>query len=355
VKGRASDGPVELRFHAWDADRFREGVIVPYQVKLSIEGLPHHAWYQDVVEKVLGDVAVIHHVEQATRRKEDLRFYGCWAFCQDPNRIPQTVFLTLLDRLGDPRVDAQLHFTRPRNVKREVFKILIHIDSVEDLRFYHYPPEQLTAEGRVQLRDFRWFPGRPDGDVEEDFTQQVERYCRPIREPRRFNRDEDEEDGSMGRQRGRDVLGGVSRWFGSHRRESRDNADRRRRDHGDQYWRHVVTLRSHSPPPNRGDSSSEERCQLRRLWREKSHPQVPDAAARSRDDPPLPVFDWRPERTTEAITIIPHQSSLEDHATQSSIGTTFADQEARHPVQIIIQTNSEQPAFDAHMQYLLRM
>jgi hypothetical protein len=84
TRGRISDGPVELRFHAWDADRFTEGVIVPYQVKLSIEGLPHHAWYQDAVDKVRGDVAVIHHVEQATRRKEDLRFFGCWAFCQDP-------------------------------------------------------------------------------------------------------------------------------------------------------------------------------------------------------------------------------------------------------------------------------
>jgi hypothetical protein len=165
--------------------------------------------------------------------------------------------------------------------------------------------------------------------------------------PVAFNRDEDEEDGPMGRQRGRDVLGGVSCWFGSHRRESRDNADRRRRDHGDQFWRRVATLRSHSPPPNRGGSSSEERRQLRSLWREKSQPQVPDAAARNRDDPPLSVFDWWPERTTEVITIIPHQSSLEDHATQSSTGTTFADQEAHHPVQIIIQTNSEQPPFYA--------
>jgi hypothetical protein len=155
----------------------------------------------------------------------------------------------------------------------------------------------------------------------------------------------------MGRQRGRDVLGGVSCWFGSHRRESRDNADRRRRDHGDQFWRRVATLRSHSPPPNRGGSSSEERRQLRSLWREKSQPQVPDAAVRNRDDPPLSVFDWWPERTTEVITIIPHQSSLEDHATQSSTGTTFADQEAHHPVQIIIQTNSEQPPFDAQMQH----
>jgi hypothetical protein len=68
TRGRISDGPVELRFHAWDADT----------------GLPHHAWYQDAVDKVRGDVAVIHHVEQATRRKEDLRFFGCWAFCQDP-------------------------------------------------------------------------------------------------------------------------------------------------------------------------------------------------------------------------------------------------------------------------------
>jgi hypothetical protein len=124
---------------------------------------------QEIVDKVLCDEAVIHHVDQASRRRIDHRFYVCWAFCQNPSRIPQLVYLTLTDRHGDPRFDAQLHFSRPRNIKfGHTFRVLIRIDSVEDLMFYNHPPEQLLAEGKTQLREFFWRPGQLDGDMEDE-------------------------------------------------------------------------------------------------------------------------------------------------------------------------------------------
>jgi hypothetical protein len=52
---------------------------MPFHVKLSLEGLPHHAWFQEIADKVVGDEALIHHVEQATRRKEDLKIRGQWS------------------------------------------------------------------------------------------------------------------------------------------------------------------------------------------------------------------------------------------------------------------------------------
>jgi hypothetical protein len=45
-----------------------------------------------------------------------------------------------------------------------MFKILIHLDVVEDLLFYHYPKE-LLAYGKVSWRDFEWQFGRPDGEL----------------------------------------------------------------------------------------------------------------------------------------------------------------------------------------------
>jgi hypothetical protein len=44
---------------------------IPYHVKLSIEGLPQHVWFQVIAYKILGDVAFIHHVDPATRCRED--------------------------------------------------------------------------------------------------------------------------------------------------------------------------------------------------------------------------------------------------------------------------------------------
>jgi hypothetical protein len=55
---------------------------------------------------VLGDVAVIHHVEQASRRREDLWFFMCWAFSQNLTQILGLVYLTLTDRPGDSRIDV---------------------------------------------------------------------------------------------------------------------------------------------------------------------------------------------------------------------------------------------------------
>jgi hypothetical protein len=129
ARGRVSDGPVNLRFHSWDIDHFGERVLIPFHVKLSIEGIPHHVWYQEIAEKIVGDEAVIHHVDQASCMRTDLRFFVCWAFCQNPSRLPHVVCLTLSDRFGDPGRDAQLHFSRPRTMKRgQVFRVLIHID-----------------------------------------------------------------------------------------------------------------------------------------------------------------------------------------------------------------------------------
>jgi hypothetical protein len=134
---RVIDGAVELCFNAWDLDAFGDRSNIPYHIKLSIEGLPHHAWNQTIADKVLCDEALIHHVEESTRRKADLRAYQCWAFSKDPSRIPQEVFLTLTQHDENVQRDAQIHFVIPSGVKKaHVFKVLVHIDVVEDLMFH---------------------------------------------------------------------------------------------------------------------------------------------------------------------------------------------------------------------------
>jgi hypothetical protein len=65
--GRVIDRPMELSFSEWEMDQLGDKAIIPYHVKLSIEGIPQHAWSQDLVDKILGDAAVIHHVEESTR------------------------------------------------------------------------------------------------------------------------------------------------------------------------------------------------------------------------------------------------------------------------------------------------
>lgn len=92
--GTLVDGPIQLHFHAWEVDRFGHRANIPFLLKLSTEGIPQHAWYDDIAQNTLCDEALIHHVEEASNRRIDQRVYVCWAFTQDPLRIPQTVFLT---------------------------------------------------------------------------------------------------------------------------------------------------------------------------------------------------------------------------------------------------------------------
>jgi hypothetical protein len=149
----------------------------------------------------------------------------------------------------------------------------VHIDSVEDLRFFHHPAEQLMVGGKVQFREFRWHPGRPNGDMGEEDFRMVQRYCRPKREPKHRSRDDDEGDKVRGRPRRRELLGGVLRWF-DNRRSRAQAADRDHRGgwfrgESSRHWR--AALRSFSPPLSRDGSSFEEKCALRRLWAESEH------------------------------------------------------------------------------------
>jgi hypothetical protein len=152
--GRVIEEALELHFKAWDLDDFSDKTIIPFHVKLSIEGIPQHVWSSEIADKVLCDETIVHHVEEATRRGADHSAFHCWVFSKYPSCIPQVVFLTLTEFEAEQH-NNHLHFVRPRRMQHaHVTKVLIHIDVVEDLTFNHYPCEDLVADGKVPWRDF---------------------------------------------------------------------------------------------------------------------------------------------------------------------------------------------------------
>jgi hypothetical protein len=74
---RVIEGPIELEFKPREVDEFGNRLIIPYHVKLSIEGIPHHAWFKEVADKVVGDEVCIHFIEECARKKIDLRAFDC--------------------------------------------------------------------------------------------------------------------------------------------------------------------------------------------------------------------------------------------------------------------------------------
>jgi hypothetical protein len=169
VAARVVEDPIELEFHAWDIDIFGDRGLIPYHVKFSLEGIPQHAWSKEIADLILGDEAIIKHVEVDAERQLDQCIFQCWVICKDPSKVSQMVFLSLAKYESGPRRSAQVHFARPRQaLDSHVFKIMIHIDAIEDLMFYHYPREELMADGKIPWRDFKWQLGRMDGDVNEE-------------------------------------------------------------------------------------------------------------------------------------------------------------------------------------------
>lgn len=81
ARGRLEEGPYAFQFHSWPVDRHGPRVILPFYVKLHLEGIPHHASYVEVADEVLSDECVIHHVDEAARLRLTQKLFTCWVFC----------------------------------------------------------------------------------------------------------------------------------------------------------------------------------------------------------------------------------------------------------------------------------
>jgi hypothetical protein len=115
---------------------------------------------------------------------------------------------------------VQVHFNKPREVKQSyVFRILIHIDVVGDLMFYHYLRDELLADVKVPWRDFSWQQGRPDGELEEEDLHPPNSFCGRDITPFRHRRDDEDMDREPKRQRGRSLFGKVSSWINNRSRD----------------------------------------------------------------------------------------------------------------------------------------
>jgi hypothetical protein len=47
-----------------DLDRLYDREVLPYYVRLCIEGIPSHTWSKAIADKALCDEPLIHHIEE---------------------------------------------------------------------------------------------------------------------------------------------------------------------------------------------------------------------------------------------------------------------------------------------------
>lgn len=144
------------------------------------------------MSQVIGKLCSIHYVDGHTCRQERTRTYDVWAWSINPSGIAKEVWLTITDPDEFPSSDFQVHHSAPTGLKFGLsYKLLIHVDVVEDLSFI----EGRNIQDRKRRREFEWNYGVPDslGEKREKVV-----YQDAGRKGRYHRRDEDREDPGRG-------------------------------------------------------------------------------------------------------------------------------------------------------------
>jgi hypothetical protein len=182
-----------FNFEAWTEQRYGSLAHWEFRVRLRIEGVPIHAWKESVVSQVIGKLCSIHYVDGHTHCREHTRTYDLWAWSINPSGIAKEVWLTITDPDEFHSSDFQVHHSVPTGLKFGLsYKLLIHVDVVEDLSFI----EGRNIQDRRRRREFEWNYGVPDSLGEKRVKAVYQDAGRKGRYHRRD--DEDREDSGRG-------------------------------------------------------------------------------------------------------------------------------------------------------------
>ncbi|KAL6896938.1 hypothetical protein ACP4OV_007510 [Aristida adscensionis] len=204
---------LNIQVRRWRMRTYSEHAEQRYHVRLCLEGIPIHAWTQQVVNKVVSKMCSVHYIEENSLNHSDTRSLNLWAWVNDPSKIAKVDKLTF---------NLPLAVTPNPAMGRVglMFRVLIHLDLLEDYSGASHEPGAPTIRPRTRL--FTWYPRRVDGEeawYDRDARQQ------PHHDRRRDDGDDDQ-----------------------HRRDRRnDRSDRNARSGG---WRRGLSY--HSTSVSRG-------------------------------------------------------------------------------------------------------
>jgi hypothetical protein len=138
--------------------------------------------------------------------------------------------------------------------------------------FYHYPREELIADGKVPWRDFIWQYNQPNGEMDDKEFNPIAKNCGPDLGDRTVPHDDDEDDRLHKRQRAPGILRRVSQWMDSHGRSRGRSLDW---DHGSGWCKGESSRgksrarQELSSPPSHVNNPKYEKRALRSLWQTK--------------------------------------------------------------------------------------
>jgi hypothetical protein len=150
IRNRVAERPVledagfTLHFRQWTRQAQASMDVWKTKVHLVLEGVPPHAWEREVVDGLLGTSCSIDEVAPETSSRADLATFKVSAWTPDPESIPPARMLAIPEpeeMTGEAAaaLSGELRLSPPARRTSELkllkYKVLIHIDAVEEVLF----------------------------------------------------------------------------------------------------------------------------------------------------------------------------------------------------------------------------
>jgi hypothetical protein len=122
------DSNIDFRFRQWQLPTHGDHDDFQYHVCLCPEGIPLHAWNENIAKRAVTRSCILDYVEEQSLRKEDARTLNLCAWTVDPSNIPKLTWLTIVGRT----TLVYEGYVPPASRNGLTFCVIVHLDLVED-------------------------------------------------------------------------------------------------------------------------------------------------------------------------------------------------------------------------------
>ncbi|XP_062188221.1 uncharacterized protein LOC133891508 [Phragmites australis] len=84
-------GSLDIHIQPWQFSTHDDQVDLKHHARFCLEGVPLHAWIEDIAHKIVASSCDLHYIEGSLLRREDARTLNLWAWTKKPSLIPKVV------------------------------------------------------------------------------------------------------------------------------------------------------------------------------------------------------------------------------------------------------------------------
>ncbi|CAN6236763.1 unnamed protein product [Urochloa humidicola] len=182
ARGTLSVGCTTLHLMPWGREADGSSCKLPYRARVCLEGVPDHAHQPETVVHLLPKQSFVEEVDLTRETEDEPGCFILWIWCMDPDALGVEGTLKIEEPMVIPEEysssyaeSSHLQFLRADGMTMMQYKVLIHLDRVED----YSPPPAPTYQGRFgsdvsglpsdenmvawpERHSFVWHLGQPD-------------------------------------------------------------------------------------------------------------------------------------------------------------------------------------------------